>query len=72
MNLPSVNTLMLVLEIPAGAAMILALLPSYRLSSRINVLASFLTLLSALSLFANHPEPDSYFLVDDLNIVSSS
>ena len=69
MNLPSVNALMLVLAIPAAAAAMLALLPSYRLSSRINVLATFLTLLSALSLFANHPSPNSYFLVDDLNIV---
>src|SRR6202023_982223 len=31
--------------------------------------ASFATLLAALSLFVQRPEPDSYFLVDDLNIV---
>ena len=65
----NINPLIFVLAIPAGAAALLALLPGYRVSSRINVLASFATLLAALSLFVQHPEPDSYFLVDDLNIV---
>ena len=64
-----INPLILVLVIPVGAAAILALIANYRISSRINVLASFITLLAALSLFIQHPEPDSYFLVDDLNIV---
>ena len=64
-----INPLILVLIIPVGAAAILALIANYRISSRINVLASFITLLAALSLFIQHPEPDSYFLVDDLNIV---
>ena len=63
------NPLMFVLAIPAAAAAILALLPGYRLSSRINVLASFLTLLGALSLFVFPPDTDTYFLVDDLNRV---
>jgi hydrogenase-4 component F len=63
------NPLIFVLAIPAFAAALLALLPGYRISSRINVMASFVTLLAALSLFVQHPEPDSYFLVDDLNIV---
>src|SRR5712672_372341 len=64
-----INPLILVLVIPVGAAALLALIANYRISSRINVLASFITLLAALSLFIQHPEPDSYFLVDDLNIV---
>ncbi|HYK80576.1 MAG TPA: hydrogenase 4 subunit F [Micropepsaceae bacterium] len=64
-----INPLILVLLIPVGAAALLALISNYRVSSRINVLASFITLLAALSLFIQHPEPDSYFLVDDLNIV---
>ncbi len=64
-----INPLILVLAIPLGAAALLALFRGYRLSSRVNVLASFATLLTALSLFFRHPEPDSYFLVDDLNIV---
>ena len=65
----SINPLIFVLAIPASAAAILAFLPGYRMSSRINVLASFATLLAAASLFIRRPEPDSYFLVDDLNIV---
>ena len=64
-----INPLILVLAIPAGTAALLALFRSYRLSSRVNVIASFATLLAAASLFVQHPEPDSYFLVDDLNIV---
>jgi len=63
------NPLVLVLAIPAASAALLALISSYRLSSRINVLASFLTLVSALSLFVQPPPPDAYFLIDDLNIV---
>ena len=64
-----INPLILVLAIPICAAALLALFQSYRISSRVNVLASFATLLVALSLFIQHPEPDSYFLIDDLNIV---
>ena len=63
------NPLLLVLAIPAAAAAILALLPGYLVSSRINVLASLLTLVAALSLFVAAPVPDAYFLIDDLNIV---
>ncbi len=63
------NPLVLVLAIPAASAAVLALLSSYRISARLNVVASFLTLVSALSLFVYAPEPDSYFLIDDLNIV---
>ncbi len=65
----SINPLIFVLAIPASAAALLALLPGYRVSSQVNVLASFATLLAALSLFIQHPAPDPYFLVDDLNIV---
>jgi hydrogenase-4 component F len=63
------NGVTLVLVIPAAAAALLAILPGYRLSARLNMLASFLTLLSALSLFAWHAAPGTFFLVDDLNIV---
>src|SRR5258708_11239468 len=63
------NGTTLVLAIPAMAAAVLAVLPGYRLSARLNVLASFLTLLAAASLFFVHPQPGTYFLIDDLNIV---
>jgi hydrogenase-4 component F len=49
---------------------LLALLPGYRVSARLNVLAAFLTLAAALSLFVSErPQPGRYILVDDLNIV---
>ncbi|MGC1354752.1 MAG: hydrogenase 4 subunit F, partial [Xanthobacteraceae bacterium] len=61
------NALMGVLVIPAVAAVLLAVLPNYRATARINVLATTLTLLCALSLFFAKPVPGAYFLVDDLN-----
>ncbi|HXV30872.1 MAG TPA: hydrogenase 4 subunit F [Sinorhizobium sp.] len=60
----------LVLLIPIVAAALLALLPGYRLTARLNVLASLLTLIAALSLFVIElPAPGLYLIVDDLNIV---
>ncbi|MDQ7249649.1 hydrogenase 4 subunit F [Dongia sedimenti] len=59
-----------VLLIPIVAAAILAILPGYRVTARLNILASLLTLLSALSLLvADRPSPGQYLLIDDLNIV---
>ena len=43
------------LLIPALAAAILALLPGYRLTSRLNVLATLLTFVASLSLFVHRP-----------------
>ena len=57
-----------VLLIPLVAALILALLPGYRLTARLNVLASLLTLAAAVSLLWARPEPGPYLLVDDFNI----
>jgi hydrogenase-4 component F len=65
----SFDALTAVLLIPAAAAMVLALLPGYWLSARLNVLASFATLLAALSLLFDRPQPGTYLFVDDLNIV---
>jgi hydrogenase-4 component F len=65
----SLNGVTLILAIPGISAMLLGLLPGYRLSARINMLAAFLTFLSALSLFFDKPAPSPYILVDDLNIV---
>jgi hydrogenase-4 component F len=67
---PSFDALSAILLIPAATASLLALLPFYRLSSRLNVLATFLTLVAALSLFlSGRPGPGQYLLVDDLNVV---
>jgi hydrogenase-4 component F len=58
------------LLIPLCAAALLAVLPGYRLAARVNVAASLLTLLAALSLlFTKHPAPNHYLLIDDLNVV---
>ncbi len=65
----SFNAVAAVLAIPAIAACVLALVPSYRLSARLNVLASFLTFLAAFSLSFHRPETGPYVLVDDLNNV---
>jgi len=66
----SVDAVAAVLLIPAAAAALLALLPGYRLTARLNMVASLLTLIAALSLlFGDRPEPGQYLLIDDLNIV---
>jgi hydrogenase-4 component F len=58
-----------VLIVPALAAAVLALLPGYWLSARLNVVAAFATFLAALSLFFNRPPAGQYLQVDDLNNV---
>jgi hydrogenase-4 component F len=65
----SFNAVTAVLAVPAVAAALLALLPGYRLSARLNVLATLLTFLAALSLFFERPPTGPYVLVDDLNNV---
>ena len=58
-----------VLIIPAAAAVLLAALPGYRLTARLNVFAALLTFVTASSLFIVDPESGTYLLVDDLNKV---
>jgi hydrogenase-4 component F len=58
-----------VLLIPAVAAALLAVLPGYRLTARLNVLAAFLSFATAVSLFIVEPVSGPYLLVDDLNKV---
>jgi hydrogenase-4 component F len=58
-----------ILLIPALAAGLFAALPGYRLTARLNVLATLVTFMVALSLFFFRPEPGPYLHVDDLNIV---
>jgi hydrogenase-4 component F len=61
--------LVAVLAVPAAAAAILALLPGYRVTARLNVAASLVTFVFALVLFTARPEAGLYLLVDDLNVV---
>lgn len=65
-----VSPMAALLVIPGVSAVLLALLPSWRLSARLNVLASLLTFLMALTLLVDRPEArGGYFFVDDLNVV---
>ncbi len=67
MIIPEVNPLPLLLLIPLSAAAILAAIPGYRVSARINVAASLISFLASLALFGRSGEEGQYFLIDDLN-----
>jgi hydrogenase-4 component F len=58
-----------VLLIPGVSALLLAFLPGYRLTARINVLAALLTFFAALLLLIERPAHGGYLFVDDLNVV---
>ncbi len=62
------NALTGVLAIPAVTAALLATLPNYRATAPLNVAATLLTLICALSLLLARPQPGPYLLVDDLNV----
>jgi hydrogenase-4 component F len=63
----TIGALDALLLIPLAAAVLLALLPGYRVTANLNVLASLLTFLVSASLFVVEPRSGSYLLVDDLN-----
>lgn len=65
----SIDALGLVLLIPAAAAVIVALTPSYRLSAALNVVASAASLAAAASLAFVRPAGGAYLRVDDLSVV---
>jgi hydrogenase-4 component F len=70
MSAYSFDAVAAVLLIPIGSAALLAALPGYRLTARLNVVATLATFLAAVSLFViERPPPGPYLLVDDLNIV---
>jgi len=58
-----------IIIIPLAAAGLLAAVPEYRMSARLNVLASLLALLASITLLFHRPAPGTLLLVDDLNIV---
>ncbi|MGJ5047225.1 hydrogenase 4 subunit F [Bradyrhizobium oligotrophicum] len=69
MMLSTSEGVVLITVIPVVSAAVLALLPGYRLSARLNVLASGLTFAASLSMFfADRIQPGSYLFVDELNI----
>jgi hydrogenase-4 component F len=59
----------LVLLIPLFSAALLSLIADYRLSAKINVAASGLSLVAALLLLVDRPAAGQFLAVDDLNIV---
>ena len=69
MTLAHFNAAGAILIIPIVAAIVLTLLPGYRLASRINVVAAGASFLCAVWLLFERPEPGHYLFVDDLNIV---
>ncbi|HLH93301.1 MAG TPA: hydrogenase 4 subunit F [Xanthobacteraceae bacterium] len=58
-----------VLIIPALSAALLAVLPGYRLTARLNVVAALATFAISLTLFVSRPSAGPYLHVDDLNNV---
>jgi hydrogenase-4 component F len=65
----TLDALVGILLIPAGMAALLAALPGYRLTAKLNVLATLATFAIAVSLFFVEPKSGPYLLVDDLNKV---
>jgi hydrogenase-4 component F len=65
----TVDALAAILLIPVVSAAILALVPDYRVTAALNVVAALFTFLTALSLFVVEPVSGQYLLVDDLNKV---
>ncbi len=57
-----------VLLVPALAIPVLALVPAYHLSARINVAATLVTWLASLVLLGARPVPGDFLLVDDFNV----
>lgn len=53
--------------IPAVAAVLLALVPAFRVSVAINIIASLSAFLVSTTLLVHRPSPGTYLLVDDLN-----
>ncbi|TFE66976.1 hydrogenase 4 subunit F [Methylacidiphilum caldifontis] len=58
-----------ILLFPFLGIWLLSLISSYRLSSLLNSFFSFLSFASSILLLLKKPEPGSFFLIDELNIV---
>ena len=70
MSEPALFAMATVLGVPLAAAALLAILPGYRLTARLNILAAFVTRTAATSLyFLPRPVPGQYLFLDELNIV---
>ncbi|MBR0784697.1 hydrogenase 4 subunit F [Bradyrhizobium iriomotense] len=65
----TIDTLGAILLIPVISAALLAILPGYLLTAKLNVVAALATFLTSLSLFVVEPTSGQYLLLDDLNKV---
>ena len=65
----SADPVIFVLLVPLASAVILALLPDYRVSAALNVAATVATLALAVTLTWDRPDFNRYLIVDDLNVV---
>jgi hydrogenase-4 component F len=63
-----VNPVHIILALPFLSAIALAAVGPHRLATRLNSLASGLTLVAATSLLSGFPETTALFLVDDFNV----
>jgi hydrogenase-4 component F len=63
------DPLVMMLAVPAAAAGLLAVIPNYRASAWLNVAASLATLAMASLLFFIPHRAETYFLLDELNVV---
>ncbi|MCB9978816.1 MAG: hydrogenase 4 subunit F [Rhodospirillales bacterium] len=63
------DPLSVILLMPLVAAVVLAAIPDYRISARVNVGASFLAFAASIGFFVVPRVSGPYFLIDDLNIV---
>jgi hydrogenase-4 component F len=62
------NAFALILGTPVAAAILFVIVPSYKLSARLNVVASLITFVASLVPFDQRPETTPFFLIDDFNI----
>ena len=65
----TIDALEAILVIPAISAALLAILPGYLLTAKLNVVAALATFLTSLLLFVIEPTSGQYLLLDDLNKV---
>jgi hydrogenase-4 component F len=68
MSGPLVDPIAAILGLPLFAAVALALMPSHRIAAKVNILASFATLLACTQLFWHRPAPTNLVFIDDFNV----
>jgi hydrogenase-4 component F len=69
MNALALKAIVALLALPALSALLLAFIPGYRVTSRINVAVAGTTFLCSVLLLFNRVAPGDYLFVDDLNII---